>query len=247
MQQKALGFSYFFQGWSLITQPGIRKFVIIPLIINVLLFSILTMTAYHYYHILTDWITALLPSWLGWLVTLVWIVFYISLALFFTYAFTLIANVLSAPFNAFLAERVETHLAGGRQTEDIPWYKIGHEIVRTLYREVQKLLYYLPRALFLLICFLIPGINIFAAILWFMFNGWMLAIQYLDYSFDNHKVPFLKMRLVFSQNRRLCWTFGATALLFSMIPLVNLLVMPVSIAGATALWHEHFANDKIRV
>lgn len=57
-------------------------------------------------------------------------------------------------------------------------------------REWQKLAWYLPRAIVLLILYFIPGIGqTVAPVLWFLFSAWMLAIQYCDYPFDNHKVP----------------------------------------------------------
>lgn len=31
------GFYYFSQGWKLVSQPGIRRFVILPLLVNILL------------------------------------------------------------------------------------------------------------------------------------------------------------------------------------------------------------------
>lgn len=31
------GFYYFSQGWKLISQPGIRRFVLLPLLVNILL------------------------------------------------------------------------------------------------------------------------------------------------------------------------------------------------------------------
>lgn len=31
------GFYYFAQGWKLVSQPGIRRFVILPLLVNILL------------------------------------------------------------------------------------------------------------------------------------------------------------------------------------------------------------------
>lgn len=239
------GFSYFFNGLELIVKPGIRKFVIIPLIINIILFGLLIFTAVHYYQLVTVWVAHFLPSWLMWLMSILWILFIITFMLFFVYAFTFFANIISAPFNAFLAERVETYLAGQRLTQDIPWYKIAHEALRIIGREAQKLLYYLPRALAILLCLLIPGVNIIVAFLWFSFNGWMLGLQYLDYSFDNHKISFLEMRVAMQKRRLLCFTFGLTSLVFSMLPIINFLVIPVSVAGATRLWYEHFASQHV--
>ena len=54
---------------------------------------------------------------------------------------------------------------------------------------------YLPRAVVLFILYFVPGIGqTVAPVLWFLFSAWMLAIQYCDYPFDNHKVPFKEMR-----------------------------------------------------
>jgi len=41
MANQLLGFSYFFRGMSLLTQPGLRRFVFIPLLANVAVFALL--------------------------------------------------------------------------------------------------------------------------------------------------------------------------------------------------------------
>lgn len=235
------GFAYFFYGFELIIKPGIRRFVVIPLLINIILFSLLIVTAARYYHLATFWVSHFLPSGLAWLVSILWLLFIAAFMLFFIYAFTFFANIISAPFNAFLAERVETYLAGRRLTQDIPWHKIIHEALRIGKREIQKLLYYLPRAIFLLLCLFIPGVNVVVTVLWFTFNGWMLALQYLDYAFDNHRVSFLEMRVAMQKQRWRCLCFGLVSLFFSMVPVINFLVIPVSVAGATKLWYQHIA------
>ena len=63
---------------------------------------------------------------------------------------------------------------------------------RTLSREWCKFRYYLPRAIgFLLLSWLIPVIG---QIIWFLFVAWMMAVQYKDYPFDNHKINFDLMK-----------------------------------------------------
>jgi CysZ protein len=55
------------------------------------------------------------------------------------------------------------------------------DIPRIMKREWQKLAWYLPRAIVLLILYFIPGIGqTVAPVLWFLFSAWMLAIQYCD-------------------------------------------------------------------
>ena len=72
----------------------------------------------------------------------------------------------------------------------------------------------------------------------------MMAIQYVDYPFDNHKIDFITMRDALKQRRGKCLSFGALVTLFSAIPVVNLFVMPVAICGATAMWVDQYRTEQ---
>ena len=74
-----------------------------------------------------------------------------------------------------------------------------------------------------------------APVLWFLFSARMLAIQYCDYPFDNHKVPFKEMRTALRTQKVANMQFGALTSLFTMIPFLNLFIMPVAVCGATAM------------
>ncbi len=80
------------------------------------------------------------------------------------------------------------------------------------------------------------------AVLWFLFSAWMLAIQYCDYPFDNHKVPFKEMRTALRTRKITNMQFGALTSLFTMIPLLNLFIMPVAVCGATAMWVDCYRD-----
>jgi len=235
------GASYFFKGFSLIKQKGIRRFVFIPLLINVLLFSI----AFSYVYLeLSNYmvsIMAWLPSWLDWLSVILWPLAVISILVIFSFLFSTVANWLAAPFNGLLSEKMEAILSG-KPTPKGEVFDIVKDVPRTLSREWKKLSYYVPRAIgfFIILCVL----PIFGQIFWFLFIAWMMAIQYKDYPFDNHKIPFSKMKAILKQNQGMSYSFGITVALFSMIPIINLVVMPVAICGATALWVEHY-QDKV--
>ena len=62
-------------------------------------------------------------------------------------------------------------------------------VVRTLKREFQKWLWYIPRALMLLLISLIPVVNLMAPFLWLAFGAWVMVIEYRDYLNDNHGHP----------------------------------------------------------
>jgi CysZ protein len=230
---KHSGASYFFKGFSLIRQKGIRSFVFIPLLINVLLFSV----AFYYVYIELDTymikIMAWLPSWLNWLSVVIWPLAVLTVLVIFSFIFSTVANWIAAPFNGLLSEKMESMLSGQPAPEG-SMLDIIKDVPRTLTREWQKLSYYLPRAIgFFIILWLLP---IIGQIIWFLFIAWMMAIQYKDYPFDNHKIPFGQMKVILNENRSLSYSFGITVAVFSMIPIVNLIVMPVAICGATALW-----------
>ena len=103
--------------------------------------------------------------------------------------FSTIANWIAAPFSGLLAEQLEARLTGATPP-DVGVFGIMKDIPRIMKREWQKLARYLPRAIVLLLLYFIPGVGqTVAPVLWFLFSAWMLAIQYCDYPFDNHKVP----------------------------------------------------------
>ena len=143
------------------------------------------------------WIPTLMsyvPDWLQWLSYLLWPLAVISVLLVFGYFFSTIANWIAAPFNGLLAEQLEARLTGATPP-DTGIFGIMKDVPRIMKREWQKFAWYLPRAIVLLILYFIPGIGqTVAPVLWFLFSAWMLAIQYCDYPFDNHKVPFKEMR-----------------------------------------------------
>ncbi|WP_438881878.1 EI24 domain-containing protein, partial [Bacillus cereus group sp. Bce001] len=65
-------------------------------------------------------------------------------------------------------------------------------------------------------------------IVWFLFTAWILAIQYCDYSFDNHKVDFKVMRNQLKQKPGKTYGFGMIVALLTTIPVVNLFIMPIA-------------------
>lgn len=241
------GMGYFFKGFELIQLKGIRRFVLIPLLINILFFSIafyfMFIELEHYMTILIGW----LPSWLNWLSSVLWPLAVITILIVFSFVFSTAANWLAAPFNGLLSEKVELLLlkekALDAPTDNDSMMDIVKDIPRTLTRELQKLTYYLPRAIgFFILLWILPVVG---QIMWFLFVAWMMAVQYKDYPFDNHKIPFSVMKQTIQQNKNLSYSFGVSVTIFSMLPLVNLIVMPVAICGATALWVDHYRDDFI--
>ncbi|BAU76423.1 sulfate transporter CysZ [Metapseudomonas furukawaii] len=230
------GPQYLGEGLKLVLRPGLRLFVLLPLTVNLLLFAALIGFAIQEF---SGWVDALmptLPDWLGFLQYLIWPLFVLLVLVLVFFTFTLLANIIAAPFNGFLAEKVEVVVRG---TDDFPafsWGELLAMIPRTMGREMRKLAYFLPRAGALLILSFVPGVNLLATPLWIIFGIWMMAVQYIDYPADNHKLGWNEMLAWLRQKRWQSLGFGGITYLALMIPFVNVVMMPAAVAGATLFW-----------
>ncbi len=234
------GFYYFRQGYRLLNLPGVRSYAIVPLIINVLLLS---GAFYWLYSMLQQqipmWLSHL-PASLHWLYYVFWPLAVLSLFIIFGYFFSTLANLVAAPFCGLLAERVEQHLTG-HALPDTSWFALIKDLPRIMRREWQKLAYYLPRVMGLLLLHFVPVIGpLLSPLLWLLFGAWMMAIQYCDYPFDNHRVNFSVMRHTLRKDRLLHFQFGGMVSLFTLIPIVNLTIMAAAVCGATAIWVDRY-------
>lgn len=234
MKDLVAGLQYLMQGFALLGKPGLRRFVILPLLVNLLLFGGMIGFAYGWINDLSQDLIDKLPDWLHWLSYLVIPVFVLSAMLVIFYTFSVLANLIAAPFNGLLAEAVEYHLTGRRLEAD--WGQLMRDIVPSVASELRKLLYFALRALPLLLLLLIPGVNIVASVLWVLFSAWMMAVQYIDYPMANHQLFFKDQRARLRKRPLLAWSFGGLVMLATMVPVANFIIMPAAVAGSTALY-----------
>jgi CysZ protein len=226
---------YLIEGFKLIIKPGVKRYVAIPLFLNIILFVGLFFLARHFIHVFNIWFISHLPSWLHWLSSVLWLLFFLSFFLILIYTFVIFANLISAPFNSLLAEKVELLLTG-KTIEQRSLFENIKDVPRIIGRQLAILGYYLPRAVIILILFLIPVIHFIAVIIWFLFNAWFLTLIYLDYPTDNHRIPLQQVKNWMRERRGVSLAFGISILIGTMIPILNLFVMPVSVAAATKFW-----------
>ena len=118
------------------------------------------------------------------------------------------------------------------------------DAVPAVLNELRKLLYILAWSLPLLVLFVIPVVNVAAPALWLLFGAWTLAVEYMDYPMGNHDLRFVEQRRRLRERRLLSLGFGGAVTVTTMIPVVNFFVMPAAVAGATALWVDHYSSPK---
>lgn len=243
MNNAISGIQYLLSGFQLISKPGIRRFVIIPLIINITVFTALFFIFNYFIKEFNLWFAHFLPSWLQWLSSIIWLVFFAGFFVMILYTFVTLANIISAPFNSFLAEKVEFYLTGKVFEDRSLWDNIK-DIPRIVGRQISIIFYYLPRALLILLLFFVPMVQAIAALVSFLFHAWLMTLTYLDYPTDNHRVAMSKVRAWSHQRRWVSLGFGVSVLIFSMIPIINFFTIPAAVAGATKLWVDE--NNKFK-
>tara|TARA_R110002110_G_scaffold91264_2_gene237650 strand:+ start:276423 stop:277169 length:747 start_codon:yes stop_codon:yes gene_type:complete len=238
----ALGTGYLIRGARLLTHPSLRLFVIIPLVVNIVIFASLLTVGYSYLSSLMDSLLASVPDWLSFIQWILWPLIGITVSLATGYLFTAVALIIASPFNALLAEKAEELVTGQPvdALEGLGAALIG--VPRGILRELYKLLYYIPMAIFVLLVSLIPGINAIAPVLWFLLGAWMMSIQFVDYPMDNHQLSFADVKEAVRSRRLSSMGFGGVVALCTGIPVVNFFVVPAAVVGATLLWCEELSG-----
>ena len=225
---------------KLLLKPGIRIYIILPLLTNFILFSLFIWLGIGYFDAIMNNYIPELPQWLQWLQWLIWPLFIISFLLIGFYICLILANLIAAPFNGMLAAAVENHLSPLRSDATTDWLDTFKEIIPAFIAEIRKTVYFCVRALPLLILFFIPGVNFIAPVIWVIFSAWLLALEYTDYPMSNHGILFDDLRIKLQEKRFVALSFGLTVMFLTIIPIVNFLAMPVAVAGATVMYVEEW-------
>ncbi|MCB1699351.1 MAG: sulfate transporter CysZ [Pseudomonadales bacterium] len=234
----AHGAGYLGRGASMLKHPSLRLFIFIPLLVNILIFGGLIWYGLSYLDaVMDDWLGKI-PDWLGFIEWIIWPVVGLTVSLVTGYLFTAVALIIASPFNALLAEKAE-ELITGKPVDSLEG--LGAALMampRGVLRELSKLLYYLPMAVFVLILSFIPVLNVVAPVLWFLLGAWMMSIQFVDYPMDNHQLSFADVKEAVRERRLSSMGFGGVVALCTGIPIINFFVVPAAVVGATLLWCE---------
>ncbi|WP_019868492.1 sulfate transporter CysZ [Methylovulum miyakonense] len=216
---------YFFKGLGLLAHPTLRPFVLMPLLINFLIYAVALVLGYY---TINGLIHQFIPDWLNWLGWVLWPLFFICFFIAGFFTFTVLANIIAAPFYGKLAAKALA-LANGADAvvvEELPLAKI-------MSAEFTRALYLVIRSVPLLILFLIPGLNIVAPFLWALFGAWGMALEYLAYPLENAGILFPEQKQLAKNIRLGALSFGGVTMLGLTLPILNVVVAPAAVIGAT--------------
>ncbi|MDN5869319.1 MAG: sulfate transporter CysZ [Nitrococcus sp.] len=241
------GATYVPRGLRMLNTVGLRRYVWLPVVVNVLVFAGL-------FWIGADWLQSLMnylvpepaeirvEGWLGAILDflvvaarwLLWPLFLLMAFVVMFYTFTAVANLIGSPFNGMLSARVEAQVTG-RLPREASGGGLFVDALGAIRDELRKIAYFVLLAAPLLILFFVPVANLLTSPLWLLYGAWIMALEYMDYPLGNRGIAFKEQRRLVRGRRMLHLGFGAGLLAITLIPVANLIAMPTGVIGATLL------------
>lgn len=220
------GLFYLLQGLPLIFTSGLKRFIVLPVIFNIILFCISFYLISH-------------STWLGERSGILqFIILLIFFILFFS-MFTILFTIVASPFNGLLAEKAQKILC----LSSIPFIPLSQIVWRSIKRQGQFIAYFFPRFLILILLFFVPLIHPIYPFLWFWFASWILGMQYLDVVTDTNGKTFSETRVIMKERPMLFLGFGFMINGLSFIPLFNLVLLPAAVIGAVLMFNNIYSGQ----
>lgn len=228
-----LAVSCLMEALKMLMHPALRNYLLIPLVINIVLYS--GAFAVGYYSV-SSLIHAFIPDWLSWLNWILWPLFFVSFMVVGFFTFTLLANLIAAPYYSQLSiKALEIATGNSIVTHEQTWDQV-------FLGELRRIGYLLLRLLPLLLLFLIPVVNLVAPLLWTVFAAWGIAMEFMAYPLENRGLPFSAQKQFLQQARWGALSFGGITGFALTLPVVNLLAGHVAVIGATLFVHRLIEN-----
>lgn len=228
--QRALdGPRHLLLGYRLLLRPGVRGFMAIPVLGNALLYTVAAVLAFYGLDAALDRWLPPIADWLRWVLYPLLAALLLVVA-FFT--FTLLGNLVLAPFNGLLSERVEALLAGSaaRAPDESFWDMVGRSSRLALWR----IGFILIRLVGVFLLGLIPVVGVLALPLGLILGAWLLALEFSDAPMGNWGWSLEQQRALVRQHRIGFITFGLAAMGMALVPVLNFALIPAAVAGMTA-------------
>jgi CysZ protein len=217
---------------------GLMRYFLIPFFINILVFGLGTWTFIHYFGDLLHAFIGTPEIWWQ------YILYYLSatvLALLFSvvlvFGFTAVGMIIAAPFLDVLSQRTEELFLSKTIDEPFSFGVLTKDAQQAVGNELKKIGLLILVQGALLLCNFIPVIGQVAyAIGAPLCVVFFLVYEYMDFTLSRKRIPFgNKWKLIFD-NKAATFGMGVAFFFTTVIPFINLFVMPVAVIGATLLF-----------
>ena len=237
----ATGFSYPFRaGHFLIANPRLLVFVIIPFLINTVVFAVAVWFGLDFFE---ETVTAMLPQGDAWywaiLYYFLWLVAIVATMVICFFLFAVVGNLIASPFNDLLSEKTELLVTGMQKEEPFQLVVFVKESLHLLLDEILKIAAFVAGMLILFILLLLPAVGpalySFLSIVW---TALFLVVEYTGFIFARHNLKFSDQRRFIRERKLASLGFGLGALCLLAIPFLQFFTIPLGVVGAVHFWYD---------
>ena len=238
----AKGFSYPFKaGHFLLRQPRLYLYVLIPFLINLVVFSLAVWLGFGFFDTTVE---AMIPVGDEWywsiLYYFLWLVAVLATVLLVFFLFAIIGNLIASPFNDILSEKTEEILTGQHRDEPFEFLVFLRDSLHIFLDDLVKISAFLGGMVVLFLFLLLPAVGpaLYSglSILW---TALFLVVEYTGYIFARHNLLFKDQRQFIRQRKLASIGFGTGSLCLLAIPFLQFFTIPLGVIGAVHFWHEN--------
>ena len=244
----AEAFASVFSSLSLVKQQRLYAYFIIPFLLNIVVLSLIV---YFSITTLNPLIQKLIPDtnadtffMLRFLMELLHFVImpllFIILAIITIFIYSIVGNIVTAPFNDFLSQKVEIKAFGENFDEAFSLKLIIGDIIRVAATIIKLLLLMAIAHILLLLLNFIPVLGSILYIgLGFMITAFFFGFQFYDYPLDRRRYTFFKKLKITLSFAPQVLGVGTGFFLLSLIPIINFLGLNMATIAATAMFSSY--------
>jgi len=236
----AKAFLNVFSSLSLVKQHRLYAYFIIPFFLNIV---ILSSIFYFSFHTLKPLINNQITG-AGFIFdTLRFIIAPLLLVLLLIITvliYSIIGGIITAPFNDFLSQKIETTVFGEKFDEKLSLKSSIENIVRVTANLIKLLLLMIVVYLLIFLLNLIPVLgSILSTFLGFLTTAFFFGFQFYDFPLERRKYTFGgKLKFAFRFAPQVVGV-GVGFFLLSMIPVINFLGLNMATIAATIMFNNY--------
>lgn len=225
--------------------PGLLKYLAIPFLINLLVFSLTVYFGLDLFQGLLDTYAPSTEVWYGIILYyLAWTVAVLLTTVVVFFSFTVVGNLIASPFNELLSERTEIYVSGPLAEERFTLGRFWSEAAYAIGVEVKKIAVFTACMLALFGINFIPGFGplvyaVFAPLLTLFF----LVVEYMAFVLMRKHMTFAQQRRYIFRHPVLMSGFACGIFCLLAIPFIQFFCIPLAVIGATLLWCDFPAEE----
>ena len=233
------GFSYPLRAVNFLgCNPRLLRYLAIPFVINVLIFSLSVYFGLDLFQGLLETYAPGTDVWYGVaLYYLAWTVALLLTTVVVFFSFTVIGNLIASPFNELLSERSEALINGAQNEESFSLRRFWKESRYAIIVEIKKLTVFVICMVLLFTLNFIPGIgSLIYAVLAPAFTLFFLVVEYMAFVLMRKQLSFAEQRRYIFKHPILMLGYACGVFCMLAIPFIQFFCIPLAVVGATLLW-----------